>query len=344
MSPTRSGAIEGTRGRLRASPGPLRCFPRQSAPAPRNKIVGAPLVVNRRSAACATCLRLVGRRVLRHVARVLRLIARVLRLIARVLRLIARVLRLITRVLRLVARVRPLVARALLVAPVLLVASVVLHVAYVAPVLLVEPVLLVASVVLHVECDVLSVARVVLVACGMCWLFGVRAMLRLHAASVKTAEILEHLRRATSGAPTVSFRGAGADQGGKQRRGPGLARRRPHVPPIARLRVGDIGLSFGTDGAASTCPGRARVAGTRNRSAPAPRPMSPRPALRTRATLHARTDATLHAHPTLQAQAQLHAPTRDPTAERERVTMHDLQKSDPKAAMRISDLIVVALG
>ncbi len=37
-------------------------------------------------------------------------------------------------------------------------------------------------------------------------------------------------------------------------------------------------LAFGTDGAASTCPGRARVAGTRSPSAPAPRPHIPRPA------------------------------------------------------------------
>ena len=38
-------------GRLRASPGPLRCFPCQSAPVPRAGIVCAPLVVNDRSLA-----------------------------------------------------------------------------------------------------------------------------------------------------------------------------------------------------------------------------------------------------------------------------------------------------
>ena len=70
----------------------------------------------------------------------------------------------------------------------------------------------------------------------------------------------------------------GADGHGKQREDPGLARSRPLVRAGGRGRVGESGGEIGTDGAASTCSGRTRVAGTRCPPAPASRPMSPRPA------------------------------------------------------------------
>ena len=50
---------------------------------------------------------------------------------------------------------------------------------------------------------------------------------------------------------------------GKQREDPGLARRRPLAPPESRHSLGESNMKITTDGAASTCPGRTRVAGTR---------------------------------------------------------------------------------
>jgi hypothetical protein len=86
-------------------------------------------------------------------------------------------------------------------------------------------------------------------------------------------------RARRSGAPTVLVRGAWAGGHGKQGRGPGLTRRRPLVPPLRGDRVGVSDLALGTDGAASMCPGRDPVAGTRCPPAPAPRSMCPRPAV-----------------------------------------------------------------
>ena len=84
--------------------------------------------------------------------------------------------------------------------------------------------------------------------------------------------------RLTSGAPTVLVREAGAGGRGKQREDPGLARSRPLVPAATRARVGERVVVIGRDGAASTCSGRTRVAGTRCPPAPASQPISPRPA------------------------------------------------------------------
>ncbi len=52
LSPTASMRDRRRLGRLRANPGPLRCFPRPSAPAPRADIVCAPLVVIHHIVAC----------------------------------------------------------------------------------------------------------------------------------------------------------------------------------------------------------------------------------------------------------------------------------------------------
>ena len=91
------------------------------------------------------------------------------------------------------------------------------------------------------------------------------------------------LRASNSGAATSPARGAGAGGHGKQREDPGLARSRPLVPPLRIHRLGESTTSIPTDGAASTCPGRTRVAGTRCPPAPVPRPMHPSPALPTHA-------------------------------------------------------------
>ncbi len=71
--------------------------------------------------------------------------------------------------------------------------------------------------------------------------------------------------------------GAGADERGKQREDPGLARRRPLGPPPSPPSVGESVAAISTDGAVSTCPGRTRVAGTRSPSAPpGPGTLAPR--------------------------------------------------------------------
>ena len=80
-----------------------------------------------------------------------------------------------------------------------------------------------------------------------------------------------------AGRRRCSLRGARGRRAREQREDPGLARRRPLVRWIGRDRVGESDLVFGTDGAASTCPGRTRVAGPHRPSAPSPaREVSPR--------------------------------------------------------------------
>ena len=77
---------------------------------------------------------------------------------------------------------------------------------------------------------------------------------------------------ARSGAPTISARGARGRRAREQREDPGLARRRPLGPRSLPSSVAETSLSFRTDGAASTCPGRTRVAGPHRRRPPLPGP------------------------------------------------------------------------
>ncbi len=83
----------------------------------------------------------------------------------------------------------------------------------------------------------------------------------------------------TSGAQPLSARGARGRRAREQREDPGFARRRPLVPPLSPPRLGDRAMPIARDGAASTCPGRTRVAGPHRRRPPLPGPCSlaPRP-------------------------------------------------------------------
>ena len=83
----------------------------------------------------------------------------------------------------------------------------------------------------------------------------------------------------TSGAQPLSARGARGRRAREQREDPGFARRRPLVPPLSPHRLGDRAMPISRDGAASTCPGRTRVAGPHRRRPPLPGPCSlaPRP-------------------------------------------------------------------
>jgi hypothetical protein len=205
-------------GRLCVTPGSSRCFPRQSAPAPRANTVCAPLVVGSRGVARWTPLGARGR----GVGRWTRLDARSPG---------------VTRWTSLIARGRGVTRWTSLVAR-----------------------------------DI-RVTR---------WIPSRYVVARTGA--VDDVRVLDRMRTARSGAHTVSARGTGADWRGKQREDPGLARRRPTASRERRDRGGERDMSFRTGGAASTCPGRTRVAGTRCLSAPVPRPMKPRPAYLERAT------------------------------------------------------------
>ena len=70
------------------------------------------------------------------------------------------------------------------------------------------------------------------------------------------------------------LRGARGRRAREQREDPGLARRRPLVRAMWRDRVGESAVVIARDGAASTCPGRTRVAGPHRPSAPSPAQVS----------------------------------------------------------------------
>ena len=76
----------------------------------------------------------------------------------------------------------------------------------------------------------------------------------------------------TSGAQPLSARGARGRRAREQREDPGLARSRPLVRPLPAHSLGESVATTATDGAASTCSGRTRVAGPHRRRPPLPGP------------------------------------------------------------------------
>jgi hypothetical protein len=77
---------------------------------------------------------------------------------------------------------------------------------------------------------------------------------------------------ARSGAPTVFAPGSKGPTGEGAAGGPGVRAQTPRGRGSRRDVLGERDMSFGTDGAASTCPGRTRVAGPHSRRPPLPGP------------------------------------------------------------------------